>query len=426
MGMLLYGLKNIYRNKLRSFIVITLISLPFFSVLMMVAMEEGIDVQIAKVKKNIGNVIQVKPKGAFGTVNIAGGLNRPLPEKAVDQMTPIEHVTKVTPYLTAIEPIAGYYMTLHIGVRAGDRKRLGSHGEVGNPKIVLGRDFTEADSGQDIAILGKEYAKIMGIDSETFNNETYFEKEVLRSGPDLVKEGLKSIGGKPFKVIGIFESGYNFGDHQMFIPYSTFKKHYGMKDGVSSIYVTVDSVENVELVAEMILDKLGGHVDVVTQKSGARFVSRALGSIERISQVWVLLSIMLMILILLFSMLLAVDERYKEIGTLKALGAGTFDLAKQYLTESVLLSLMGGIIGTIFFKLVASPIGKTFFTSVFYVYLPGQYGQSLFDNLIIPYSVSGRVVLLLLVVSFVIACVSSLYAVLRTRKLSPIEAIGYV
>ncbi len=156
MGMLLYGLKNIYRNKLRTFIVITLISLPFFSVLMMVAMEEGIDAQIAKVKKNIGNVIQVKPRGGFGTVNIAGGLNKPLPEETADRMRTIEHVTKVTPYLTAIEPIAGYYMTLHIGVRAGDRKRLGSHGEVGYPKIIIGRDFAETDNGRDVAILGNK------------------------------------------------------------------------------------------------------------------------------------------------------------------------------------------------------------------------------------------------------------------------------
>ena len=426
MGMLIYGLKNIYRNKLRTFIVITLISLPFFSVLMMVAMEEGIDAQIAKVKKNVGNVIQIKPKGAFGTVNIAGKLNRPLPEKTVDQMRAIEHVTEVTPYLTAIEPIAGYYMTLHIGVRAGNRKRLGSHGEVGYPKIILGRDFIDADNGQDVAILGKEYAKVMGIDLKAFHDETYFEKEVLRPGPGLVKEGLRSIGGKPFKVIGIFESGYDFGDHQMFIPYDTFKKHYGMNDRVSSVYVTVDSVDNVERAAEEILEKIGDRVDVVTQKSGARFVSRALGSIERISEVWILLSVMLMVLILLFSMLLAIDERHKEIGTLKALGAETSDLAKQYLMESVVLSLFGGITGTIFFKFLASPVGKIFFTSVYYVYLPGQYGQSLFDNLIIPYSVSGRVVLILLVVSLVTACISSLYAVLRARRLSPLEAIGHV
>ena len=426
MGMFLYGLKNIYRNKIRTFIIVFLISLPFFSVLMMVAMGEGIDFQTARVKENIGNLIQVKPKGGFGTVNIAGGLNQPLPEKIINQLGTIEHVTEATPYLTAIEPIAGYYMTLHIGIRAGDRKRLGSHGEVGYPNIILGRDFTVSDNGQDLAILGKEYAKIMGIDLKAFNDETYFEKEVLRPGPGLVKKGLKSIGGKPFKVIGIFESGYNYGDHQMFIPYNTFKKHYGMKDRISSVYVTVYSVDNVEQVAEEIMEKLGDRVDVVTQKSGARFVSRALGTIERISEVWIILSIMLMVLILLFSMLLAVDERHKEIGTMKALGAGTPDLAKQYLTESVVLALLGGITGVILFKVIGSSVGKTFFTAIYYVYLPGQYGQSLFDNLTILYTVSGRVVLTLLLVSIVTACISSLYAILRASRLSPIEAIGYV
>ncbi len=426
MGMLLYGLKNIYRNKLRTFMVVSLISLPFFSVLMMVAMEDGIDAQITKVKENIGNLIQLKPKGAFGTVNIAGGLNKPLPEKMVHQLKSIEHVINVVPYLTAIEPIAGYYMTLHIGVRPGDRKTLGSHGEVGYPKIILGRDFIQTDNGQNVAILGKEYAKVMGISPETYNDETYFTKEVLRPGPGLIKEGLKSIGGKPFQVIGIFESGYNYGNHQMYIPYDTFKKYYGMKDRVSSIYVTVDSVDNLEQVAEEIRRRFGERVDVVTQTSGAAFVSRALGTIEKISKIWISLSILLMILILLFSMLLAIDQRYKEIGTLKALGAGTLDLTKQYLMESIVLSLLGGVTGTIFFKLLGSSIGKAFFTSIYYVYLPGQYGQSLFENLSIPYSFSGTVALLILAVSLVAGCVSSLYAVLRAQKLSPIEAIGYV
>ena len=426
MGMFLYGLKNIYRNKLRTFIVVFLICLPFFSVLMMVAMEQGIDAQIERVKKNIGNLIQVKPKGAFGTVNIAGGLKKPLPEKTVDELRKLEHVTKVVPYLTAIEPIAGYYMTLHIGVRPGDRKTLGSHGEVGYPKIILGRDFIETDNGRDVAILGKEYARTMGINPEVLGDDTYFIKDVLRPGPGLVKEGLRSIGGNSFKVIGIFESGYDFGDHQMYIPNDTFRKYYGMKDKVSSIYVKVDSVDNVEQVAQEIHEKLGDRVDAVTQKSGARFVSRALGTIERISKVWILLSIMLMILILLFSMILTIDQRHKEIGTLKALGAKTFDLAKQYLMESVVLSLMGSATGTIFFILLASSIGKMFFSSIYYVYLPGQYGQSLFENMTIPYSFSGKTVLFMLIVSLVTGCVSSLYAVIKAHRLSPIEAIGYI
>jgi putative ABC transport system permease protein len=140
--------------------------------------------------------------------------------------------------------------------------------------------------------------------------------------------------------------------------------------------------------------------------------------------VWILLSILLMILILLFSMLLTIDQRHKEIGTLKALGAKTFDLAKQYLMESIVLSLLGSATGTIFFLLLASSIGKMFFSSIYYVYLPGQYGQSLFENMTIPYSFSGKIVLFMLIVSLITGCVSSLYAVIKAQRLSPIEAIG--
>ena len=145
MGMLLYGLKNIYRNKLRTFMVVSLVSLPFFSVLMMVAMEEGIDAQITKVKENIGNLIQLKPKGAFGTVNIAGGLNKPLPEKMVHQLKSIEHVINVVPYLTAIEPIAGYYMTLHIG-------RESRHGLCQQPLCCVKSTEAEPDRNYWICI----------------------------------------------------------------------------------------------------------------------------------------------------------------------------------------------------------------------------------------------------------------------------------
>ena len=71
----------------------------------------------------------------------------------------IAHVTQVEEYLTALEPIAGYYMTLHIGVKSGAKKTLGSHGEVGYTRIILGRDFVPEDDGKDVALIGKEYAK---------------------------------------------------------------------------------------------------------------------------------------------------------------------------------------------------------------------------------------------------------------------------
>ncbi len=425
MGMLLYGLKNVGRYKIRTLTVMVLIALPFFVLLMMSSVENAMNNQIRRIQENVGTLIQIRPRGSLGHINQAGGLNRLLPGDVTKKIKGIAHITKIETYLIALEPIANYYMTVHTGVKIGDKKRLESHGEVGDPKIIKGRDFVMEDSGKDVAIVGKFYARKVGVDIDAFTDETYFEKEVLRPGPGVLKSGLKSIGGKPFKIVGIFSSGYNFGDNQMFLPYETFKKHYGVSEGVSKIYVTVDSVENMETVAEVVRKKLGTIADVITVKSGAKFVSLALGTMKKIARAWVIIAIFLMVLIILFSMLLVTDERYKEIGTLKAMGAAASHIGKQFIVEAIALALLGGTLGTILFKVTGSRIGEKFFTHTFYVYMPGKYGQSLVENIILRYELSISTILLLIAVSMIIGLVGSSYSIIKTRKMSPMEAMRY-
>ncbi len=425
MGMLLYGLKNVGRYRMRTLIVVVLVALPFFVLLMMSSVENAMNYQIKRIQENVATLIQIRPRGSLGHINQAGGLNRLLPGDVTGKINGMSHITKVETYLIALEPIANYYMTVHTGVRIGDKKRLESHGEVGDPKIIKGRDFTMEDNGQAVAIVGKAYAHKVGVDVDAFNDETYFEKEVLRPGPGVLKSGLKSIGGKPFKVVGIFSSEYNFGDNQMFLPYETFKRHYKVSEEVSKIYITVDSVENLEKVADEVRKKLGPLADVITAKSGAKFVSLALGTMKKITRAWVIVSILLMVLIILFSMLLVTDTRYKEIGTLKAMGASASDIGKQFVTESVILALLGGILGTILFKVMGSRIGKDFFTHTFYVYMPGKYGQSLVENIILRYDLSIATIILLVTVSIIVGLIGSSYSILKTHKMSPMEAIRY-
>ena len=425
MGLVVYGLKNIWRSRVRTLMVVVLIALPFFALLMMSSVEDAIDSQITRIKENVGTLIHIRPRGSLGHVNQAGGLNRLLPGNTVEEIKGIDHITKVEEYLIAIEPIANYYMTLHTGVKLGDKKRLESHGEVGDPTIIKGRGFTADDMDKDVAILGKGYAGKVGIDIDNFTDETYFEKEVLRPGPGVLKEGLRSIGGKPFRVVGVFSSGYNFGDNQMFLPYETFKRHYGVEEGASKVYVTVDSVDNVSVVAGEIKQRLGGVVDVITSKSGSRFISLALGTMKMIARVWVFITMGLMVLIILFSMLLVTDERYREIGTLKAMGGSTLDIAKLFITEAITLTFLGGVAGTALFRFMGSRIGESFFTSIFYVYIPGKYGESLVENFVFRYNLSLSIIILLIIMSFIVGLLGSSYSIIKVRRMSPMEAIRY-
>lgn len=428
MRMILYGFKNVLRDKIRSLIVALLISLPFFAIFMMNSTQGAIDHQISRIKENVGTLIHIRPRKSLGHINQAGGLNRLLPEKSLERIKSIpnlKNIARIEPYLIAIEPLANYYMTLHIGVRIDDKKRLESHGEVGDPRIIAGRNFLPEDDGEDVAIVGMEYAEKVGIDLEKFDQQTFFVKETLKPGPGLIKSNLKSIGGKPFRIVGIFNSGYSFGDNQLFLPYRTFKKHYDVQEGISKIYVTVDSLDNLEIVAEQIRNILRGEADIITAKQGSRFVSVALGTMNLIAGVWVIISMILMILVTLFSMLLVTEERYQEIGTLKAIGASTWNIAQQFIAEAIALTFLGGLGGILLFKTLGSVIGKVFFQVVFYVYVPGHYGKSLVENFILDYSISNRNIILLLMMSLIVGGIGSSYSIFKARTMSPMEAIRY-
>lgn len=422
--LLRYSWRNLWRARGRTLLVLALTAPVFLSLLMMLAMSSALDRQVERLSTGTANLIQVRARASFGHVNQAGGLNRMMPASVVDEVARIEHVKKVEPYLVAIEPIAGYYMTLHTGVKADDARRLATHGEAGKVDIVAGRDLTAEDEGEDVALVGLDYARKMGITLDNFRpGESVFVKDVLRDGePGVVKVGTRSIGGRPFRVVGLFTSGYAFGDNQLFLPFKSFQRHYGVTDRISKLFVTVDRVENVPDVADAIRAKYPD-LDVGTREDGARFMAKALATMRRIGGIWLGAMVVLAGAIVLFAMLLATDERVRELGTLKAVGASTGDLAVVLVAESVFLAGIGAALGGVLYAAFGRVLGSAFFKGTFGVYLPAQYGESLLDNMIIGYALSPELVAALIVAAGLAGVIGSLYALHRARRLSPVEAL---
>lgn len=103
-------------------------------------------------------------------------------------------------------------------------------------------------------------------------------------------------------------------------------------------------------------------------------------------------------------MLVSVTERTKEIGLLKAIGAKQKDILTQFLMESVVMTVIGGIIGII--------LGIT-----------GAFAISLLAN--IPFVVSVPAILIAVGVSTLVGIVFGLYPARRAARLSPIDALRY-
>ena len=164
-------------------------------------------------------------------------------------------------------------------------------------------------------------------------------------------------------------------------------------------------------------------LDIITRADGARFISSALGTMRRIGRIWLGATVLLAGAMVLFAMLLAADERIRELGTLKAVGASTPNLAILLMSESMLLAGLGATLGGTLYAFFGEIIGRSFFKATFGVYLPGQYGDSLLDNMLVSYSLSPGLVIVLVIATTLVGGLGSLYALYKVHRLSPVEAL---
>lgn len=421
MRMIALGVRNLLRNRLRLLVVALLIGFPFFLLLAFQAIGAAVRAQTEVLKQGVDTNLQFRAKGSMGHVNMVGSY-RLLPHDALEKVRGIEHVAKVEPYLLAMNPTEGHNFAMHVGLNTGDAKRLESHGEAGNPRIIAGRDFTPEDAGKDVALIGQGYARWAGITPENFATAR-FVVDPTRSNPVIFPLNRPK---RELKIIGIYASGYVFGDLQIFMPVETFRRIYGVEKGFSWLFVTADSVDNVTFVERKIREALGEVADVIAPKGAATFASTTTRTVDRIARTVSLFAVALMVVVVFFVMLVTVRERAREIGTLKALGASDAGLVVQFLTEAMALCVVGGLVGMSLFRALGGAVAGRLFALSMSPFLPAHYKDTLFDSLGGISSGTGpSTVGLVLVIAVVVASVGSGYGVWQVTRLSPVEAMKH-
>ncbi len=396
--------ESLSANKMRSFLTILGIVIGVAAVIAMLAVGNGAQETITGSINGIGSnllfvfggtqnqdVTHIEPL----TLDDTNALMDQFQAPSLDKVAPtISDTVKVTyggeTTSTSLEGVTASY--------ADVRNYAVTEGAFINDEQNLGR--------ASIALIGPEVAdKLFG----------------RRDG--LVGETIR-INGQPFRIVGVLESkgGGSFGsqDNVVMVPFNTAQARLirGSRNQVDTIYISVLKPELMSQASEEVAQilrmqhrtKIG--MDDFTILSQDDFVATAktitgvltifLGGVGGISLLVGGIGIMNI-------MLVSVTERTREIGLRKALGARKRDVLIQFLTESSLLSLFGGVIGIGLGWLIAFVVGKiaaasgTPFTPV----------------------VGMNAILLATITSTVIGLFFGIYPANRAASLQPVEALRY-
>jgi len=193
-----------------------------------------------------------------------------------------------------------------------------------NWKVVSGRKLRQGDVKE--VMLGKNLAA------------------TLNKNPG---DSVTVLDDQQFQVIGVFEAGTTYEDGMMIMMLEGLQKFMGRKGLVTGFSITLEdrSEEGVRRVAKQIA-ALAKNLDVKTTKELVDSTSE----IQFIhAMAWVTSTVALFIgaIGMLNTMIMSVFERTKEIGVLRAIGWGRWRVVKMILMESIILSLLGGAVGTI-------------------------------------------------------------------------------
>jgi putative ABC transport system permease protein len=266
--------------------------------------------------------------------------------------------------------------------------------------VTKGKNFTDSDvsSSAKVVVLGATAATdLFGTDDPvgktiTLESDAYTVVGVLRS-----KE----------------ETGFNNANRQMYVPYTSAQATFALTN-LSTIYAKATSNNKVESAKTAINAKLLS-LHSKTDKTADFAVSTSedlLNTIKQSTSVFTTLlagiaSISLVVggIGIMNIMLVAVSERTREIGLRKAIGARTRDVLQQFVFESVLLCLAGGIIGIALGALAAANLSKV---------LTGITPVVTLDS-----------VVLAVVVSTIVGLVFGIYPAAKAARLNPIDALRY-
>jgi putative ABC transport system permease protein len=386
------------RNKIRTSLTALGILIGVASVVLLSALGVGLRTYIKGQFESLGtNLIIIFPGKVFGDDgnfrnSEATGLGQYFDERDARSLKRIRKLGDVAPVFTRTIS-ASYGSTTKTGDIFATTANIFS---LRNLTPAAGKVFSESDVDKrsKVVVIGQK------ISEKLFSNPA-----------DAIGKNIK-IDTQSYRVIGVLESkgggglgGPDF-DSYLYLPYTSGLSFNPNKQFLY-FYIKVNNESDIPDAKKLIEDTLLKRYEeddfsVVEQKEILNAVTSIFGVLNNLLVMIGAISLIVGGIGIMNIMYVSVVERTKEIGIRRAIGATKKDILLQFLTESVLLSLLGGFGGVLFSYIV---------TVIIYKYFPAQ--------------VTITSVLIAFGVSSLVGVGFGVFPARKAANLSPIEAIRY-
>ncbi len=368
--------RNLWRQKVRNLLTLIGISIGIATIIALGSISSGLERGVeASLKAGEADF-------SIGQANASDLLFSAIAESKVDEIQNLEGVERAAGVLVGLSIFENnpYFMTF--GIKKEDM-------DMGKAQMIAGRSFL--NGAEDEVILGKAAAQRYGVSVE-----------------DVI-----TLDGKSFKVVGIFETGNFFQDGGAFLDLKALQHLKRREHQVSLILVKAKRGADVEALTKLIEEKYKG--ELVTMRSAAEYrkIDRTLDIVKVAGWIISLLAVGVGAIGVMNTMIMAVFERTREIGILRAVGWRRRRVLNLILGEAFLISslavIVGALMGVVAVKFILLMPLQSF--EAVKAFVSPAYTLELFAQA--------------LLIAFVVGLLGGLYPAYRASRIQPQEALRY-
>jgi ABC-type lipoprotein release transport system permease subunit len=400
---MIFGLafRNVFRNRRRTSLTIVMVAVAIALMIVFQGLINGVTASITEsaTKYDTGD-IELLPKNAINaSLSMPSLLNNTNDIQAI--LADLDYVEAFSPRITMSSALVFKSTIQGIALVAVDPVAERNTTAIAS-SMVNGTYF---DGGEDIVVLGQTLADSLGIKLN-----------------DKITLLLANNTQHNFTVSGMFSTGItDFDEKFVYVKLGKIQDILGLnRNQASEIVVTLKDPSTVDKSAADIASKLaqtGIECDVKTWKDLSQSLLAAIELNQQVLGIIYVIALVIAGMGIMNTMFMSVSERTREIGILQAVGMNPGGILRIFLSESLIIGLIGGVFGSI--------VGAAIAYSINSVGLKFPSQIQVFPITKIQASIDPSTVLFMLVFALALSLVAGVYPAWRASRREPVEALRY-